>query len=495
MSEILAMRHVTKTYPGVKALDDVSVVFQEGEVHAVVGENGAGKTTLMKILYGMLPADSGEILYRGRSVTIHRPRDAQTIGISMIHQELNPIKDLTVAENMFVGRYPTKGGFVDWRAMNSQSQELFDHWNVNFNPKRKVRDLSTAQMQLLDILKAISYDAKLIIMDEPTSALTEHEVLKLFSFIEELKSKGITIIVITHKLDEVFQIADRVTVLRDGQRISTCTIEELNRDKLISMMVGREISNVYPKREYQKQEAVLTVRNLNRGSKVKDVSFQLNRGEILGFAGIVGAGRTETLRCVFGLDRIESGEIELEGKRIQIRETRDAIKNGIAMVTENRKEDGLVLCRTIMENAVLPSTFINSKYGILRKRLESGKAETECKKLQVKTPSYKKIVNQLSGGNQQKVIIAKWLMMSPKIMILDEPTRGIDVGAKSEIYRIMNDLTGQGVSVIMISSDMEEIIGMADRILVMCEGRISGELKRGEYTQEKILEYAAKVTK
>jgi ABC-type sugar transport system ATPase subunit len=494
LNEILAVRHITKTYPGVKALDDVSVVFQEGEVHAVVGENGAGKTTLMKILYGMLPADSGEILYRGNIVTLRCPRDAQAIGISMIHQELNPIKDLTVAENMFVGRYPTKGGFVDWQAMNSMSQELFEHWNVDFNPKRKVRDLSTAQMQMLDILKAISYDAKLIIMDEPTSALTEHEVLMLFSFIEELKNKGITIIVITHKLDEVFQIADRVTVLRDGQKIITCAIEEMDHDKLISMMVGREISNVYPKREYHAQEAVLEVRNLNRGSKVKNVSFQLRRGEILGFAGIVGAGRTETLRCIFGLDRIDSGEIELEGRHIHIRKPRDAIKNGIVMVTENRKEDGLVLCRSIMENVVLPSTFINSKHGVLRKSHESDKAKAMCKKLLVRTPSYRNIVNQLSGGNQQKVVIAKWLMMSPKIMILDEPTRGIDVGARSEIYRIMNDLTAQGVSIIMISSDMEEIIGMADRILVMCEGRISGELIRGEYTQEKILEYAAKVT-
>ena len=495
MNEILAMKRITKTYPGVKALDDVSVSFTKGEVHAVMGENGAGKSTLMKILNGMLAADDGEIWFEGKKVTIRSPRDARSLGIAMIHQELNPIKDLTVAENMFVGRYPKIGCVVDWKAVNDRCRELFSHWKVDFDPKQKVRFLSTAETQMLEILKAISYDAKLIIMDEPTSALTEREVQKLFSFVAELKSKQITIIMITHKIDEVFQVADRVSVLRDGRYIGTSDIQELDHDRLISMMVGREISNVHPPRNYMGGEVILQVQHLKCGKRVRDISFEVHKGEILGFAGIVGAGRTESLRCVFGLDRAEAGTIEMEGKRVRIKCPRDAMKNGIAMVTENRKEDGLVLCRSVMENAVLPSTYMNARYGVLRKRSESEAAARICKKLRVKTPSYEKIVNQLSGGNQQKVIVAKWLMTNKKILILDEPTRGIDVGAKSEIYQIMNELTEQGVSIIMISSDMEEIMGMSDRILVMCEGRISGELHKGEYTQEKILEYAAEVSK
>lgn len=371
MNGILAMKHITKTYPGVKALDDVSVSFIQGEVHAVMGENGAGKSTLMKVLNGMISSDSGEIWFDGKQVAIRNPRDARTLGIAMIHQELNPIKDLTVAENMFVGRYPQVGCFVDWKKVYDRCRALFQHWNVDFDPKMKVRFLSTAETQMLEILKAISYDAKLIIMDEPTSALTEREVQKLFSFIEELKSRQITIIMITHKIDEVFQIADRVSVLRDGKYIGTKDIQDLDHDKLIAMMVGREISNVHPPRNYQKGEAVLQVQHLKCGKKVKDVSFEVHKGEILGFAGIVGAGRTESLRCVFGLDRAESGTISMEGREVKINCPRDAMKNGIAMVTENRKEDGLVLCRSIMENTVLPSTYMNAKHGILRKRSES----------------------------------------------------------------------------------------------------------------------------
>lgn len=495
MSEILAMEHITKTYPGVKALDDVSVSFTEGEVHAVMGENGAGKSTLMKILNGMFPADSGEIRFSGQKTIIHSPKDAIALGIAMIHQELNPIKDLTIAENMFVGRYPKRGGFVDWSGMYTQCRKLFEHWNMDFDPREKVRSLSTAETQMLEILKAISYDAKLIIMDEPTSAITEREVQKLFSFIAELKSKGITIIIITHKIDEVFQVADRVSVLRDGKYIGTKSIGELDHDRLISMMVGREISSVHPPRDFRGGETILKVEHLKCGKKVRDVSFEVHKGEILGFAGIVGAGRTESLRCLFGLDRAEAGTVEMKGRTLHIRCPRDAMKNGIAMVTENRKEDGLVLCRSIMENTVLPSTYRSARHGILQKRTESSEAAAMCQKLRVKAPSYESIVNQLSGGNQQKVIIAKWLMTAPQILILDEPTRGIDVGAKSEIYQIMNELTEQGVSIIMVSSDMEEIMGMSDRILVMCEGQISGELHKGEYTQEKILEYAAEVRK
>ena len=495
MNEILSMKNITKLYPGVKALDNVSIDIQAGEVHAIMGENGAGKSTLMKVLNGIISANSGEIWFEGKKVTIRNPRDARELGISMIMQELNPIKDLTVAENMFVGRYPTKHGLVDWKATYEQCSRLFEHWKVDYDPHQKVRTMSTAEIQMLEILKAISYDAKLIIMDEPTSAITEKEVQKLFSFITELKSRGITIIIITHKIDEVFVIADRVSVLRDGQYIGTSDIRSLDRNHLISMMVGREITNVYPRREKVSTEPVLSVKNLSRGRKVNNISFDLKKGEILGFAGIVGAGRTETLRCIFGLDRKQSGTISMENKELEITSPRDAIKNGIVMVTESRKEDGLVLCRSILENTILPSTFINSNHGFLDKKKEYALASEICKRLRVKTPSYNKIVNQLSGGNQQKVIIAKWLLMDPKVLILDEPTRGIDVGSKSEIYQIMNELTEQGVSIIMISSDMEELIGMSDRIIVMCEGRISGELQKEEVTQEKILEYAAEVQK
>lgn len=495
MNEILSMKNITKLYPGVKALDNVSIDIQAGEVHAIMGENGAGKSTLMKVLNGIISANSGEIWFEGKKVTIRNPRDARELGISMIMQELNPIKDLTVAENMFVGRYPTKHGLVDWKATYEQCSLLFEHWKVDYDPHQKVRTMSTAEIQMLEILKAISYDAKLIIMDEPTSAITEKEVQKLFSFITELKSRGITIIIITHKIDEVFVIADRVSVLRDGQYIGTSDIRSLDRNHLISMMVGREITNVYPRREKVSTEPVLSVKNLSRGRKVNNISFDLKKGEILGFAGIVGAGRTETLRCIFGLDRKQSGTISMENKELEITSPRDAIKNGIVMVTESRKEDGLVLCRSILENTILPSTFINSNHGFLDKKKEYALASEMCKRLRVKTPSYNKIVNQLSGGNQQKVIIAKWLLMDPKVLILDEPTRGIDVGSKSEIYQIMNELTEQGVSIIMISSDMEELIGMSDRIIVMCEGRISGELQKEEVTQEKILEYAAEVQK
>ena len=497
MSEYLVeMNDITVQFPGVLALDHVHFDAKPGEVHVLLGENGAGKSTIMKVLAGVNTNYEGEIIYKGEKIVSRSIEEQRERGVSIIFQELNQLKNLTVAENIFMGRQPTKaGGQIDWKTMNRKARELLDSIHSDISEKAQVSSLSVGQMQMVEIAKALSFDCDIIIMDEPTSAITEREVQKLFSFIEELKGKGITIIIITHKIDEVFHVADRVSVLRDGKYIGTSAIQELDHDKLISMMVGREISNVHPPRDFHGGEVVLKVEHLQCGKKVRDVTFEVHKGEILGFAGIVGAGRTETLRCLFGLDHAEQGSVSMGGKEVSIRQPRDAIKNGIAMVTENRKEDGLVLCRSIMENTVLPSTYMNAKNGILQKRAESDIATEMCRKLRVKTPSYEKIVNQLSGGNQQKVIIAKWLMMYPKVLILDEPTRGIDVGAKSEIYQIMNELTEQGVSIIMISSDMEEIMGMADRILVMCEGKISGELHKGEYTQEKILEYAAEVKK
>jgi len=494
MGTILEMNHISKTFPGVKALDDVSISIESGTVHAIMGENGAGKSTLMKVLFGMYKPDTGDIRINGENVELRSTKDALDHGISMIYQELSPIKDLSVAENIFMGRYPLKRpGVVDWKATWQKAQELFDHWGMPYQPTQKMRTLKMADMQMIEIVKAISFNAKLIIMDEPTSAITEREVQKLFEFIRELKSRGITIVIITHKLDEVFQIADAISVLRDGQYIGSKPIAEITKDEMVTMMVGREISNMFAEKQNEIGDVLLGVRHLNNGTHVRDVSFQLHKGEILGFAGIMGAGRTETLRCVFGLDTAESGEIWLDGQQLKIRNARDAISRGIMMATESRKDDGLVLCRSIRENMTLPSLYRTARGGIINKKKEKETVGNFSGKLRVKTASLETMANSLSGGNQQKVILCKWLMMNPKVLIVDEPTRGIDIGAKTEIYHIMAELAAQGVGIIVISSDMEEVIGVSDRILVMCEGRISGCLQKEEVTQERIMELASEV--
>lgn len=406
------------------------------------------------------------------------------------------MKDLNIAENIFMGRYPTKAkGLVDWKETWKRCQEMFDHWGMPYRPQQSMRTLKMADMQMVEIVKAISFGAKLIIMDEPTSAITEREVQKLFEFIRELKSRGVTIVIITHKLDEVFQIADDVTVLRDGQYIGTRHVADITRDQMVTMMVGRELGNMYPPKSNEIGDVLLSVKNLKNGDRVKGVSFDLHKGEILGFAGIMGAGRSETMRCIFGLDKAESGEIVLDGKTLTLREPRDGINNDIMMVTENRKDDGLVLCRSILENIMLPSLYRTAHHGILDKKNEYSAAKVMSDKLRVKAPTLTTRANSLSGGNQQKVILCKWLMMNPRVLILDEPTRGIDVGAKAEIYNIMQELAQQGIGIILISSDMEEIIGMSDRVLVMCEGVVNGELSRAEVTQEKIMELASEVKK
>ena len=496
MDYILQMKHITKIFPGVKALDDVSFEIERGTVHALMGENGAGKSTLMKVLFGMHRPDEGEIYINGKKAEIRSTKEALNHGISMIYQELSPIKDLNIAENIFMGRYPTRGkGIVDWKETWKRCQEMFDHWGMPYRPQQSMRSLKMADMQMIEIVKAISFGAELIIMDEPTSAITEKEVQKLFEFIRELKAKGVTVVIITHKLDEVFQIADDVTVLRDGQYIGTRRVAEITRDQMVTMMVGRELGNMYPQKTNAIGDVLLSVRGLKNGTMVRDVSFDLHRGEVLGFAGIMGAGRSETMRCIFGLDQAEAGEIVLEGKSLKIREPRDGINNDIMMVTENRKEDGLVLCRSILENMMLPSLYRTANHGILNKKDELSTAKVMSDKLRVKAPTLTTMANSLSGGNQQKVILCKWLLMNPKVLILDEPTRGIDVGAKAEIYAIINELAEQGIGVILISSDMEEIIGVSDRILVMCEGQINGSLSRVEVTQEKIMELASEVKK
>ena len=438
-----------------------------------MGESGAGKSTLMKILFGQQPPDSGTILFNGQEVHFKSVKEAVNAGISMIYQELSPIKELSIAENVFVGRYPkTRAGAIDWKTMYDSCQKIFDRWGLNYNPRTKIKMLKTADIQMIEIIKAISFNAQLVIMDEPTSSISQNEIEMLYDFIRALKRENITIIIITHKLDEVYTIADEVTVLRDGQYIGAKPIGELSRPELIKMMVGREMT------------------------KVKDISFQLHKGEILGFAGIVGAGRTETMRSIFGLDPCESGEIYLEGQQIKIRCVRDAIKHDIVMATESRKDDGLVLCRSVEENIMLPSLYRRSKGGILDVKKEHEIADSASKRLSVKTSSLSTMANFLSGGNQQKLILCKWLLMDPKVLILDEPTRGIDIGAKWEIYNIIIDLAKQGVGVILVSSEMEEVINLSDRVMVMCEGQINGCLhKEDGITQEKIMTLASEVQK
>lgn len=488
------MRNISKSFPGVKALDKVDLRVEQGTVHAVMGENGAGKSTLMKVLFGQYAPDEGEIIYEGQPVSFKSVKEAVSRGISMIYQELSPIKELSIAENVFTGRYPlTPAHFIDWNKIYASCQEIFDRWGLSYDPRAKIKTLKTADVQMIEIIKAISFNARLVIMDEPSSSISQREVEKLYDFIRTLKKAGITVIIITHKLDEVFTIADQVTVLRDGKYIGTNPIGELDRAKLIKMMVGREMSSVFPQKSTGIGAPLLEVRGLNNGPKVQDVSFTLHKGEILGFAGIVGAGRTETMRSIFGLDPHASGEILMEGKAVNIRRVRDAIKNDIVMATESRKDDGLILCRSVEENIMLPSLYRRSKGGFLNVGALRGVAEDASKKLSVKASSLDTIANFLSGGNQQKLILCKWLLMEPKVLILDEPTRGIDVGAKWEIYNIIMDLASQGVGIILVSSEMEEIINLSDRVLVMCEGRINGCLEKGEATQEKIMNLASEV--
>lgn len=488
------MRNISKSFPGVKALDGVNLQVERGTVHAVMGENGAGKSTLMKILFGQYVPDGGEIIFNGEPVHFKSVKEAVSAGISMIYQELSPIKELSIAENVFVGRYPkTKAGAIDWKRMFDSCQKIFDRWGLEYDPHTKIKMLKTADIQMIEIIKAISFNAKLVIMDEPSSSISQKEVEKLFSFIRALQKEGITIIIITHKLDEVFTISDRVTVLRDGQYIGSKDIGELDRAELVKMMVGREMTNLFPQKDEGYGDVLLQVKALNNGVKVQDVSFELHKGEILGFAGIVGAGRTETMRSIFGLDPHSSGEIILNGEPLRIRCVRDAIRHDIVMATESRKDDGLVLCRSVEENIMLPSLYRRSKRGVLNLKEIQDVAAEASHRLSVKASSLSAMANFLSGGNQQKLILCKWLLMNPKVLILDEPTRGIDIGAKWEIYNIIIDLAKQGVGIILVSSEMEEVINLSDRVMVMCDGQINGCLEKGEITQEKIMNLASEV--
>lgn len=488
---ILRMEGISKQFPGVKALDEAQLKVKRGEVHALMGENGAGKSTLMKILNGLLAPDNGKIYLNDAEIKVHSTTDALKNGIAMIYQELNPIRDMSVAENVFLGREFTNGNsfFVNKRKCEEETEKLLKKFGLDVNPNAKMRSLSIAEMQMVEIMKAVSTGAKIIVMDEPTSSLTDDEIRVLFQKIKELKSEGVSIIYISHRMEEIFEIADTVTVMRDGKYIATEKISEIDRSKLIHLMVGRELSNIFPKVQVEIKEPVLEVRHLS-GSRFSDISFEVKKGEILGFYGLVGAGRSEVFKSIFGMESYEEGEIVLEGVPLHIKTPRQAMNAGIVMVTEDRKEYGLVLCRSIQENIALPNLKRYQHGVFLDKKKEVEECRGIAEKLSVKMSDLNQITGNLSGGNQQKVVLSKWLLEKPKVLILDEPTRGIDVGAKAEIHSLMCEFAKQGMAIVMISSELPEVMGMSDRIIVMGEGKIRGECQYGEYSQDNILKYA-----
>jgi inositol transport system ATP-binding protein len=488
---ILQMEKISKSFPGVKALSDVNLTVHKGTIHALMGENGAGKSTLMKILDGIYAPDSGQITFQGQPVTIDTTHTALKLGISMIHQELSPIPYMMVSENIFLGREPLgRYGLIDKRKLNADTKALLDRLGIDIKPTSLMKTLSVANTQMVEIAKAISYDASLIIMDEPTSAITEREVDHLFRMIRSLKAKGVTIIYITHKMDEVFLIADDITVLRDGKHVATEPASQTNKGHLITMMVGRELTEMFPKEVAPIGEIVLSVRNLTRDGIVADVSFDLRRGEILGIAGLMGAGRTTVIESIFGIHKIDAGEITIKGRKTQINSPADAIKNGLALLTEDRKLTGIMGVLPVRDNMVIASLSNYEKRGLLDGRRIEATYKEEKSRLDIKSPSMYQLIKLLSGGNQQKVLVSRWLLTSPDILILDEPTRGIDVGAKAEIHRLMSKLAQEGKAIIMISSELPEILGMSDRILVMHEGRVGGIFERKEATQESIMQAA-----
>lgn len=491
MSEnILEMRDITKTFSGNVVLDKVQFLLKPGEVHALMGENGAGKSTLMKILMGICQKDRGEVFLNGKPVDFHSPKQALIEGIAMIHQELNPVLDMQICENVFLGKEPFTGKrlrLVNQKKMIEDTRKYLKEVGLDVSPTAIMRDLSTAQKQLVEIAKAISWDARIIIMDEPTSAITEREVETLFAIINKLKSQGVAVIYISHKLKEIYQICDSITVMRNGTYICQGAVCDINEEKLISMMVGREIADIFPKKEVPIGDVILEVRNINYANKVHDASFEVHAGEILGIAGLVGAGRSEMVETVFGLRKKSSGEVYLKGKLLDIKSPKAAIRNKIAFVSEDRKVSGLNLISSIRDNVCVVSLKQLTKNGLINKGNENNAVDEYIKKLKIKTESREKIVGKLSGGNQQKVSIAKWLLGEPEIIILDEPTRGIDVGAKRDIYLLMGELVAAGKAVVMISSEMPEVMGMSDRIVVLSEGRITGEIIRKEFNQEKIM--------
>lgn len=486
------MRGIAKAFPGVQALSDVSFTLYAGEIHALVGENGAGKSTLMNILTGAVPKDAGTILLRGQPVEITDPRRAIELGIAIIHQELTLIPHLTVAQNIYLGREPRGRvpGTVDWAALNRQAGELLARLGLDLRPTTPVAELSIAQRQMVEVAKALSLNADIIAMDEPTSALSEREVETLFGFIRQLRRQGVGLIYISHRIAEVFALADRVTVLRDGRHVGTAPVQAVDEAQIINWMVGRTLNELYPKTSRPQPEVVLKVEGLRRANSLHDISFELHRGEILGLAGLVGAGRTDVVRALFGIDPVDGGRIWLEGRPVRITSPQEAIRLGIGLVPEDRKAQGLFLGMAVRQNITLTRLRDLSRVGVIDRRRQDGLARQYVEELRIRTPNLSQRLRTLSGGNQQKVIIARWLTLNPKVLLLDEPTRGIDVGAKVEIYALMSELAARGVGIVMISSELPEILGVCDRILVMRGGQVVGEFDRAEATQDAIMTLA-----
>ncbi len=492
MPPLLQMQNISKAFPGVQALDGVSLDVAEGEVVALVGENGAGKSTLIKILSGCYRADAGDILLAGRRLARYSPSQAQQLGIAVIYQEFNLAPPLSVAENLFVGRQPrTRLGFVDFRRMEADAQAALDSLHLPIDARRLVGSLSVAEQQMVEIAKAISFRAKILVMDEPTAVLTERESATLFGVVRRLRAQGVAVIYISHRLEEIFAIADRVVVLRDGRGVGGMAVAEATVEKVIHLMVGRELTEMFHKEAIRVGDPVLEVRGVTRAlSKVRDVSLTVRAGEIVGMAGLVGSGRTEIARAIFGVDPADAGEIRVCGRPVRIRSPLDAIRAGLGLVTEDRKAQGLFLILAVRENAASASLGRLSTAGFIRFRAERDLVASLIGKLRIATPTPEQQIRYLSGGNQQKVVLARWLALEPRVLILDEPTRGIDVGAKAEIYALMGELARQGVGILMISSELPEILGMSDRVLVVREGGIAAEFSRAEATQEAIMHKA-----
>ena len=486
------MRHISKSFPGVKALDDVGFSVAEGEVRALVGENGAGKSTLMKILNGNYKKDEGQILIDGKEVDITDPLVAAAHGISIIFQELNLVDQLSIAENIFAGRLSKGLKRVNWKEINRKAKELLDRIGFDADPRTEVGSLTVAGKQMVEIAKALSRDCRIILMDEPSATLTKKELNALFDIIRDLKKRGIAVIYISHRMEEIFEICETATVMRDGRIIGTVNVGEVSSDRIVEMMVGREVSSAYPKRDTVPGEEILRVENLCRKDRRQNVSFSLRKGEVLGIAGLVGAGRTETMRLVCGADPMDAGVIRVNGKEAKIRSPKDAVRYGIGYLSEDRKRYGLCLNLSVTDNTVLPSLEQLFRGPFVNDGKADRHAQDYVEKIRTKTPNTRARVGSLSGGNQQKVVISKWLLRDCDVLIFDEPTRGIDVGAKSEIYKLMTQLAEEGKAIIMISSDMPELLRLSDRVIVMCEGHVTGELDISEATQESIMTYATK---
>lgn len=485
---VVEMRHITKVFPGVVALDDVDFECIPGEVHAVVGENGAGKSTLVKILCGVYQPDQGEILLKGKPVRISNPYEAQNQGISIIYQELNLLPDLNVAENVFLGREARNYlGLLDTRSLEKQAQDVLHRLGVDIHPRTPLRRLNVAQQQMVEIAKALSLNAQIVIMDEPSAALGGQDLEHLFEVIEALKNQGVTVIYISHRLVEIYQVADRVTVFKDGKVVGTAPVSEIDRPTLVRMMIGRAFSETFPPRGSQSDEEVLSVSNLSSGDGLQDIDMNIKRGEIVGIAGLTGAGRTELARAIFGVRKVDRGEIRVDGKMVHIANPKEALQQNIGFLTEDRNHEGLILDLSVKHNAALPSLKDRQRWGIVNLSLEERTVSEKVEELNVRTPSLNQGVEFLSGGNRQKVVLAKWLITNPDLLIFDEPTRGIDVGAKNEIWHLMRELANQGKAILMISSELPEVIGMSDRIYVMHRGRIVGEVPGETATEEQVM--------